>query len=156
MGTPQRGGKRIGADGLLVLRLQRLVGQPARPLDAGIHCACGRQPQTAIAPQRRKAKPALLEPFVEVEVTAPAQYMGDITGDLSTRRGRVQDSMVDGENCTVRAVAPLGELQNYANELKSMTHGAGSYVMDYSHDERTPPQVQAEVIAAYDPHADDD
>lgn len=104
----------------------------------------------------RKAKPALLEPFVEVEVTAPAQYMGDITGDLSTKRGRVQDSMVDGDTCTVRAVAPLGMLQNYANELKSMTHGAGSYVMDYSHDERTPPNVQAEVIAAYDPHADDD
>jgi elongation factor G len=104
----------------------------------------------------RKAKPALLEPFVEVEVNAPSQYMGDITGDLSTRRGRVQDSMVDGDTCMVRAVAPLGELQNYANELKSMTHGAGSYVMDYSHDERTPPNVQAEVVAAYDPHADDD
>jgi elongation factor G len=104
----------------------------------------------------RNAKPALLEPFVEVEVTAPAEYMGDITGDLSTKRGRVQDSMVDGETCTVRAVAPLSTLQNYANELKSMTHGAGSYVMDYSHDERTPPNVQAEVIAAYDPHADDD
>lgn len=104
----------------------------------------------------RKAKPALLEPFVEVQVNAPAQYMGDITGDLSTRRGRVQDSMVDGESCTIRAVAPLGELQNYANELKSMTHGAGSYVMDYSHDERTPPNVQAEVVATYDPHGEDD
>ncbi len=104
----------------------------------------------------RKAKPALLEPFVEVEVNAPSQYMGDITGDLSTRRGRVQDSMVDGENCMVRAVAPLGALLNYANELKSMTHGAGSYVMDYSHDERTPPNVQAEVIAAYAPHGEDD
>ena len=104
----------------------------------------------------RKAKPALLEPFVLVEVSAPAQYMGDITGDLSTKRGRVQDSMVDGETCTVRAVAPLGTLQNYANELKSMTHGAGAYVMDYSHDERTPPNVQAEVVAAYDPHAEED
>ncbi|MCW5757896.1 MAG: elongation factor G [Phycisphaeraceae bacterium] len=104
----------------------------------------------------RKAKPALLEPFVEVEVTAPSQYMGDITGDLSTKRGRVQDSMVEGETCILRAVAPLSTLQNYANELKSMTHGAGSYVMDYSHDERTPPNVQAEVIAAYNPHAEDD
>ncbi len=104
----------------------------------------------------RNAKPALLEPFVEVEVTAPSDYMGDITGDLSTKRGRVQDSMVEGAVCTVRAVAPLGMLQNYANELKSMTHGAGSYVMDYSHDERTPPNVQAEVVAAYDPHGDDD
>ncbi|GIW74651.1 MAG: elongation factor G [Phycisphaerales bacterium] len=104
----------------------------------------------------RKAKPALLEPYVQIEVTAPAQYMGDITGDLSTRRGRVQDSFVDGETCVVRAVAPLGTLQNYANELKSMTHGTGSYVMDYSHDERTPPNVQAEVVAAYDPHAEED
>ncbi|MEO1008559.1 MAG: elongation factor G [Planctomycetota bacterium] len=104
----------------------------------------------------RKAKPALLEPFVEVEVHAPSQYMGDITGDLSTRRGRVQDSAVDGDSCMVRAIAPLGALQNYANELKSMTHGAGSYMMDYSHDERTPPNVQAEVVAAYNPHGDED
>jgi len=104
----------------------------------------------------RKAKPALLEPFVAVEVTAPAQYMGDITGDLATRRGRVQDSAVTGDTCLVRAVAPLGALQNYANELKSMTHGAGSYTMDYSHDERTPPNVQAEVVAAYQPHGEDD
>ncbi len=103
----------------------------------------------------KKAKPVLLEPFVELEITAPADKMGDIAGDLSTKRGRVQDSNVEGDMCIVRAVAPLSELQNYSNELKSLTAGAGSYAMDYSHDEITPPNIQAEVIAAYKPHEDD-
>jgi elongation factor G len=102
-----------------------------------------------------KAKPKLLEPYVIVEVNAPSRYMGDITGHLSTKRGRVQDSLVQsGDSCLVRAVAPLGELQNYANELKSMTGGAGTFSMEYSHDEHTPPQVQAAVVAAYKPHDD--
>jgi elongation factor G len=92
---------------------------------------------------------------VIVEVNAPSRYMGDITGHLSTKRGRVQDSLVQsGDSCLVRAVAPLGELQNYANELKSMTGGAGTFSMEYSHDEHTPPQVQAAVVAAYKPHDD--
>lgn len=105
----------------------------------------------------RKAKPVLLEPFVDLEVTAPSDYMGDITGDMSTKRGRVQDTEVLGADvCIIRATAPLGEVQNYSNELKSMTGGAGSYVMDYSHDERTPPHVQQEVIDSYKPHEEDD
>jgi elongation factor G len=105
----------------------------------------------------KKASPALLEPFVTVEVTAPAQYMGDLTGDISTRRGRVQDTrMLPGDRCTVVAQAPLAELQNYSTELKSMTHGAGSYTMDYSHDEPCPPHIQQEVIAAFKGHDDED
>ncbi len=103
----------------------------------------------------KKAKPVLLEPFVELDITAPAGKMGDIAGDMSTKRGRVQDSNVEGDTCNVRAIAPLAELQNYSNELKSMTAGAGSYAMDYSHDEITPPNIQAEVVAAYKPHEDD-
>ena len=105
----------------------------------------------------RKANPVLLEPFVMLEITAPSSYMGDITGDMSTKRGRVQDTQVIGEDlCVIRAVAPLGEVQNYSNELKSMTGGAGSFVMDYSHDEQTPPHVQQEVVAAYKPHEEED
>ncbi|MBZ0172509.1 MAG: elongation factor G, partial [Phycisphaerales bacterium] len=104
-----------------------------------------------------KAKPALLEPFVIVEVTAPSQYMGDLTGDISTRRGRVQDTRIlSGDRCTVVAQAPLGELQNYSTELKSMTGGSGVYSMDYSHDEPTPPHIQQEVIAAFAGHKDED
>ncbi len=104
-----------------------------------------------------KAKPKLLEPYVLLEVTAPATYMGSIAGDISTKRGRVQDTqMVGADTCLVRAVAPLGELQNYSSELKSMTGGAGTYSMDYSHDEHTPPHIQQAVVAAYKPRADEE
>jgi elongation factor G len=104
-----------------------------------------------------KAKPVLMEPYVTLEITAPSKYMGDIAGHLSTKRGRVQSSDVVGsDGCIVRAIAPLSEVQNYANELKSMTGGAGTFAMDYSHDERTPPAVQAQVIAAYKPRPEED
>jgi elongation factor G len=62
--------------------------------------------------------------------------------------------MVGAEVCVIRATAPMGELQNYANELKSLTGGAGNFAMEYSHDERTPPHLQAQVIAAYKPHSE--
>lgn len=104
-----------------------------------------------------KARPKLLEPYVMVEVSAPSRYMGDIAGHLATKRGRVQDSGLAGSDlCLVRAIAPLGELQNYANELKSMTGGAGSFSMDYSHDEETPHNIQTAVVAAYKPKATED
>lgn len=105
----------------------------------------------------QKARPALLEPFVALEITVPNGYMGDVTGDIATKRGRVQDTeMIGPDTCVIRAVAPLGELQNYSNELKSMTGGAGSFVMDYSHDEQAPPQVQQEVVAAFKPQEEED
>jgi elongation factor G len=104
-----------------------------------------------------KARPVLREPFVHLEVTVPQSAMGDIAGDLSTKRGRVQDTkMLAGDMCTVIAQAPLSELQNYSNELKSMTQGAGSYTMEYSHDENTPPHIQQEVIEAFEGHKDDE
>ncbi len=104
-----------------------------------------------------KAKPVLLEPFVEVEVTAPASSMGDISGDFSQKRGQLVDTEVlPGDMCLIRAKAPLAEMNNYASQLKSMTAGQGTFVMDYSHDERTPPNVQAEIIAAFKPKEDDD
>jgi elongation factor G len=103
----------------------------------------------------QKAKPVLMEPFVTLEITAPSRYMGDLAGQISTKRGRVQTTdMVSSDVCVVRAEAPLSELQNYANELKSMTGGAGSFTMDYSHSERTPPQVQQAVISAFKPRAE--
>ncbi|GJQ29245.1 MAG: elongation factor G [Phycisphaerae bacterium] len=105
----------------------------------------------------QKARPVLMEPYVNLEISAPARYMGDIAGHLSTKRGRVQSSeIVAGDVCIVKAQAPLGELQNYSNELKSMTGGAGAYGMDYSHDERTPAHIQAAVIAAYKPKHDEE
>ncbi|MEM1330828.1 MAG: elongation factor G [Planctomycetota bacterium] len=103
-----------------------------------------------------KAQPTLLEPFVELEITAPASSMGDIAGDLAGKRGRVVDTEVTGETCLVRAVAPAGELHSFGAELKSMTSGSGSYSMHYSHDEPCPPHVQQQVVAAFKPHEEED
>jgi elongation factor G len=105
----------------------------------------------------QKARPVLMEPFVKLEVTLPSKYMGDLTGLLSGKRGRVLDTDVGaGDTAVIRAEAPLSEVQNFSNELKSMTGGQGTYLMDYSHDERTPPHVQQEVIAAYKPKAEEE
>jgi len=104
----------------------------------------------------KKARPVIREPFVELEITAPSQYMGDITGDLSSKRGRVMDTEMQGSDmCVIKAQAPLSEVQNYSNELKSMTQGSGSFTMDYSHDEQAPPQIQQEVIAAFRPREEE-
>ena len=105
----------------------------------------------------QKAKPILLEPFVHLEVTVPSSYMGDIAGDLSTKRGRVEDTdMVSADTVIVKAQAPLSELQNYSTQLKSITAGSGAYTMDFSHSERTPPNIQATVVAEFAGHGDDD
>ncbi len=105
----------------------------------------------------QKAKPALLEPFVDVEITAPQSAMGDIASDLSSKRGAVQDTlMLPGDMVLIHAKAPLAEMTTFSNELKSITAGQGSFVMDYSHDERTPPNVQQDIIAAYKPRDEED
>ncbi|MEM0982422.1 MAG: elongation factor G [Planctomycetota bacterium] len=104
-----------------------------------------------------KAKPALLEPFVDLEITIPQSSMGDINGDLATKRGRVTDTVMTGADlCVISATAPAGELQGFTTELKSITGGAGSFTMDYSHDEPCPPHVQSEVVAAFAGHGDED
>ncbi len=104
-----------------------------------------------------KANPILMEPFVNLEVTIPSQYMGDIASDISGRRGRIQGSdMLPGDLTVVRAQAPLSELMTYQNSLKSMTGGQGSYSMEYSHDEQMPPNVQQEVAAAYKPKEEEE
>ncbi len=104
----------------------------------------------------QKAKPVLLEPFVAMEITVPADMIGDISSDISGRRGRIQGTdMLPGNQAIVQAEAPLSEVMAYSNQLKSITAGAGSYTMEYSHDEKTPPNVQAEVVKAFKPQDDD-
>ncbi|MBL1217120.1 MAG: elongation factor G [Planctomycetes bacterium] len=103
-----------------------------------------------------KAKPILLEPFVSLEISVPQDYMGDVTGDLSGRRGRVQGSdMLPGGQAVITAVAPLGEVMSYASALKAMTQGSGSYTMEFSHHEQTPANVMAEIVAKYKPKDDE-
>lgn len=97
-----------------------------------------------------KAKPVLLEPLVNMEITVPAENMGDITGDLSSRRGRVTgQEMLAGGMMVIKAQAPLSEVANYNSQLKSVTGGQGSYSMELSHYEPTPPNIQQQVIEQY-------
>jgi len=97
-----------------------------------------------------KAKPVLLEPIVNMEVTIPAENMGDITGDLASRRGRVSgQDMLAGNMVVIKAQVPLAEVTQYNNQLKSVTGGQGSYSMELSHYEPVPPNVQQQVIAQY-------
>ena len=105
----------------------------------------------------QKAKPALLEPFVSMEITVNQDLIGDIASDLSGKRGRINGTdMMPGGQALIHAEAPLSEVMNYANQLKSISGGAGAFAMDYSHDEQTPANVQAEVVAAFKPQDDED
>jgi elongation factor G len=104
-----------------------------------------------------KARPALLEPYVDVEVTCPAKNIGDIAADFSTKRGQViSTDMLPGDFAVIHAKAPLAEMGTYTGQLKSITAGQGSFVMNYSHDEKTPANVQAEVVAAFKPKHDEE
>lgn len=104
----------------------------------------------------KKAGPVLLEPFMAMRVTVPQDRLGDITSDLSTRRGRITETQIENENCVIGATAPLGELQNYATQLKSIVAGGGgSFTLEYSHDEPAPPEVQRDLMSAFQPHDDD-
>ena len=104
-----------------------------------------------------KANPVLLEPFVKMEITVPSDMIGDISSDLAGRRARIQGTdVLPGNQAVMYAEAPLSEVMSYSNQLKSITAGAGSYSMEYSHDENTPPNVQADVIKAYQPAAEED
>jgi len=96
-----------------------------------------------------KAKPVLLEPIVNMEITVPASHMGDITSDLSGRRGRILgQQMLPGNLCTISAQAPLAEVMTYNNQLRSVTGGQGSYTMEFSHYEPVPSNIQQQIIAA--------
>jgi elongation factor G len=93
-----------------------------------------------------KARPTVLEPIVNVEIVVPDSAMGDITGDLSSRRGQVTgtDNLAGG-SMVVKGVVPLSELDGYAGRLKAMTQGQGSFSMELSHYEAVPPAVQMQL-----------
>ena len=94
-----------------------------------------------------QAQPVLLEPIMNIRVTAPDNLIGDIIGDLNTKRARVQGmSPEDGINI-IEAQVPLAEILRYAIDLKSITQGRGSYTMKFSHYEEAPPQIAQKIIA---------
>ena len=86
----------------------------------------------------RKADPVLLEPIFKVEVTVPDEYMGDVIGDMSSRRGRIEGSDMNNGVVAVRGYVPLAEMFGYATDLRSKTQGRGVYVMQFDHFEKLP------------------
>lgn len=94
-----------------------------------------------------QAKPCLLEPIMNVEISAPENYSGDILGNLNSRRGRIQGMEPKGGSTVIKAQVPLAEMLTYASDLTSMTQGRGSYSMDYSHYEVVPAQIAEKIVA---------
>ena len=95
----------------------------------------------------KQARPSLLEPIMHVEVYAPDQYSGDVMGDLSSRRGRINGSEARGANVVVKALVPFAEMLSYATDLTSMTQGRASYSMEFSHYDYVPNEIAEKVIA---------
>ncbi len=95
-----------------------------------------------------KAAPAILEPIMKVEVTMPEEYMGDVIGDLNSRRGRIEGMDDLGGGKIVRAFVPLAEMFGYSTDLRSRTQGRGNYSMFFEKYEQVPKSVQEKVISA--------
>jgi len=95
----------------------------------------------------RKAKPTLLEPVMAVEVVTPDDYLGDVVGDVNSRRGQVQGTEQRGHNQVVNALVPLSEMFGYSTDLRSRTQGRATYTMQFDSYQPTPANVQEEIVA---------
>ncbi|MBM4135419.1 MAG: elongation factor G [Nitrospira sp.] len=95
----------------------------------------------------KKAKPVLLEPIMSVEVVTPEGYLGDVIGDLNSRRGKVQNIEKRGNTQIIKAMAPLSEMFGYATDLRSKTQGRATYTMQFSHYEEAPKGITEEIAA---------
>jgi elongation factor G len=95
----------------------------------------------------RKASPALLEPVMRVEVVLPEEYMGDVIGDLNSRRGRIEGMEARPGTQIIRSLVPLSSMFGYATDLRSKTQGRATYTMHFSHYEEVPKLISDEIIA---------
>ncbi|MCC6488736.1 MAG: elongation factor G [Candidatus Hydrogenedentes bacterium] len=99
----------------------------------------------------KEAKPCLLEPVMMIEVTVPDEFMGDVNGDLNSRRGRIMGmEPLGGGRQTVKALVPEAEILRYSTDLRSMTGGRGSYALKFDHYEEVPEHVSQQIIAEYE------
>jgi elongation factor G len=94
-----------------------------------------------------KSNPAILEPIMKVEVTMPEEYMGDVIGDINSRRGRIEGMEDIGGGKLVKAYVPLSEMFGYATDLRSSTQGRGNYSMFFDKYEQCPKNVQDKIVA---------
>ena len=96
----------------------------------------------------KQAKSVILEPIMRVEVTVPEEYMGDVIGDINSRRGRIEGmDAVDGME-EIRSFVPLSEMFGYATDLRSKTQGRGTYSMEPSHYEEVPKSVHEQIVSS--------
>ena len=96
----------------------------------------------------KKASPVILEPIMKVEVTVPEEYMGDVIGDINSRRGRMEGMEARNGNQIIRGFIPLSEMFGYATDLRSKTQGRGTYAMEPSHYEEVPKSVLETIVAS--------
>ena len=99
----------------------------------------------------KQADPVLLEPIMKVEVSTPEEFMGEIIGDLSSKRAQIQGTNKRGKIVIVTAIVPLAELTQYVTRLRSMTQGRASFYMEPSHYEEVPSNITAAIIAKSKP-----
>jgi len=95
----------------------------------------------------KAANPVVMEPIMKVEVTTPEEYMGDVIGDISSKRGTIEEMTDRGNAKVVRAKVPLSEMFGYVNNLRSMTQGRAAYAMEFSHYQEVPKNIEAEIVA---------
>jgi elongation factor G len=95
----------------------------------------------------KAAKPVLLEPIMDIEVVTPNEYMGDVMGDLNSRRGKIGGMMQRGEAQVIGASAPLAEMFGYSTTLRSMSQGRAVYSMQFSHYAEVPKAKAEEIIS---------
>ena len=94
-----------------------------------------------------KANPVILEPYMKVEVTVPEEYMGDVIGDLNSRRGRIEGMEARNGAQVINAFVPLSEMFGYATDLRSKTQGRGNYSMEVDHYEDIPKNIAEAIVA---------
>ena len=94
----------------------------------------------------KQASPVLLEPIMKVEVVTPDEYMGDVMGDLNSRRGRIEGMNVQGNAQVINAMVPLKQMFGYSTELRSITQGRATYTMQFDHYEEVPANIAEEII----------
>jgi elongation factor G len=102
--------------------------------------------EIALKEAAKKAKPTLLEPIMKLEVVIPEEYFGDVLGDLSARRGKIEETIDRMKTKIIRAKVPLAEMFGYATDLRSLTKGRGSFTMEFDHYEEVPENIQKEII----------
>jgi elongation factor G len=96
----------------------------------------------------KRAKPILLEPTMAVEVITPEEYLGDVMGNLNSRRGRVEGMEPVGNAQVIRAIVPLAEMFGYATDIRSMSQGRATFHMEFDHYEEVPQSIASEIIDA--------